>query len=445
MAVTLHLEFRKGGKTDMQWKKWFCFSVVFGSLLAGSGPADTWAGEKELIELLKKKNIITQEEADQLLEESKSMAVKEKAEMKKELKNEMEADLKKEGAKGEFLPPALKGFKFGTTIFAEWNAINRSGNNPDTNQFALNRGYVTLTYDFRDWLAMNFTSDLFTAKDANDVNNGLELRIKFAYVNLKLLRTETMFGMIPTPSDYYDSAIWPFRVQGNNLLDGLGIQATADLGAVNTGTFGGVLDEDYLRYAAKSFAGKWGGYMIGVYNGAGFDTTEDNNNKVVSGLAYFRPFPGISLLKGLQLAYVGTYGESNAHFAPGNGPTSAYPTWQANIGQVSYQHPFFTVMGQYYWGKGTRNSNEENDRQAYLVAAFLRIPGLEKLRPFGKWYYYDPNTDLSDNERNVYVAGLAYDVTKEFMPFIAWEHQDSGSQSGVVDYNKFQVGFQLKY
>jgi hypothetical protein len=27
--------------------------------------------------------------------------------------------------KGEFLPPALRGFKFGTTIYGEWNSTTR--------------------------------------------------------------------------------------------------------------------------------------------------------------------------------------------------------------------------------------------------------------------------------------------------------------------------------
>jgi hypothetical protein len=428
-----------------KWKNWVCFGVVLGGFFVWGSLASTWAGEKELIELLIKKNIITQDEADQLLKESKS-ATKEKTEIKNELKAEIQEDMKKEAAKGEYLPPALRGFKFGTTIYAEWNAVNRvSGSNANTNQFALNRAYVTLTKDFNDWLGMNFTSDLFTAKDPNDANNGLELRIKFAYINLKLLGTESMLGMIPTPSDYYDSAIWPYRVQGKNLLDDLGIQATADLGAVNMGVFGGTMDEDYLKYAAKPFAGKWGGYMIGVYNGAGFDASENNNNKVISGLFYVRPFPGIPILKGLQLAYTGTYGESNTNFAAGNGSTSNFPLWQANIGQISLQHPYFTVMGQYYWGKGTRASNEENNRRAYLVSGFLRVPGFERLRAFGKWYGYDANTDRSDDDYTIYIAGLSYDVSKEFMPFIAWEHRDGHSNSGLADYNKYQLGFQLKF
>ncbi len=430
----------------MKWKNLVSFLVILCSFFLLASVAEVRAGEKELIELLIKKNIITRDEANQLLTESTTTAVKEKEETKKEIKAEIREDMKNDVAKGEFLPPVLRGFKFGTTVFAEWNSINRDhGPNKNTNQFALNRGYVTLTKDFNDWLSMNFTSDLFTAKDPNDVNNGLELRIKYLYADLKFFDTETLLGMILTPSDYYDSSIWPYRVQGNNLLDGLGILSTADLGVANRGTFGGYMDEEYMKYAAGPFAGKWGGYMVGVYNGSGFDTQESNQNKVVSGLVYVRPFPNVPILKGLQAAYFGSFGESNTNFAPANGDPREFPTWQINMGQLSYQHPYFTVMGQYYWGKGTKASNEQNDRRAYLLDGFLRIPGMEKLRAFGKWYRYDPNTHRSSDERTVYVAGLSYDWSKEFLPFAAFEHQNSGANSGVVDYDKYQVGFQLKY
>ncbi|MDD5168403.1 MAG: hypothetical protein PHN75_06260 [Syntrophales bacterium] len=430
----------------MKWKKGICFLAVLGSLFIWATFANVWAGEKELIELLKKKNIITQEEADQLLEEVKTTATKEKTEIKKELKTEIQDDIKKDVAKGEYLPPALKGFKFGTTIYADWESINRySGNNANTNQFALNRAYVTLTKDVNDWLGMNFTSDVFSSRDPNDAVNGLELRVKYAFANVKLFGTETMVGMVPTPSDYYDSSIWPYRVQSANFLDGLGILSTADLGVVNTGAFGGYMDEEYLKYAAKPFAGKWGGYMVGLYNGSGFDTPESNNNKVVSGLLYVRPFPNVAALKGLQLAYFGSYGQSNTNFSAANGDAASYPNWEVNMGQVSYQHPYFTIMGQYYWGKGTKASNEENNRTGYQASAFMRIPGAEKLRVFGKWYGYDPNTDRADDDYRVYVAGLSYDVSPEFMPFVAWEHRDNRINAGAVDYNKYQVGFQLKF
>jgi hypothetical protein len=349
-------------------------------------------------------------------------------------------------AKGSVLPPALQGFKFSSTIFTEWNAKSENNNGPSTNSFKLNRAYLTLTKDFNSWLGMQITTDLFTSVDADDKGNGLEVRMKFAFINLNLFGTTTQLGMINTPSDTYDNAIWPYRVQGKNLLDDLGIISTTDLGISNQGVFGGYMDDEYLKFASKQFAGKWGGYYVGVYNGAGYDQTEANTDKAFSGLIYVRPAPMVPILKGLQIAYFGNYGKSNANFTAA-GRTGDYPDWQVNLGQISYQHPLFAVMAQYYWGKGTKNSTEDNKRSAYLMSGFLRIPGVEKLRVFGKYYYYDPNTDKSNDGYTTYVTGFSYDATKEFMPFVAYEHRtfESNLVSGKNDYDMFQVGFQFKF
>ena len=196
-------------------KKVLCMAVagcflIWGSLTSLSA-AEGDVGR--LINLLKSKNIITQQEADSLMTELKTDAQKERAEAKEETKAA--------AAKGEFLPPALKGFKFGTTIYAEWN--NKTTDNaPSTNQFNLNRAYITLTKDFNDWLGMNITTDFFNPVDPDDSRDGLQLRLKYAYANLNLYGTTTQLGLIPTPSDAYDSAIWPYRVQGQNLWDGQG-------------------------------------------------------------------------------------------------------------------------------------------------------------------------------------------------------------------------------
>lgn len=430
----------------MDWKKWISLGIIAGSFLAWGSLTPLWAGEADIIDMLKAKNIITQEEADRMMDKVNATSRKEKTDIKKEIKTEVKEDIMKDAAKGEFLPSALKGFKFGTTIYADWaSKSNFSGNNANTNAFELNRAYATLTKDFNDYLSMNFTADLFTSKDNNDVGNGLELRVKYAYANVKLFGTETMLGMVPTPSDAYDNSIWPYRVQGKNLLDDLGIQASADLGIVNQGVFGGYMDNEYLKYASKPFAGKWGGYMIGLFNGSGYDTPENNNNKVVSGLIYLRPLPTLPILNGFQLAYIGTYGLSNNNFAAGQGsPTTDYPAWQTNVGQVSLQHSYFSIMGQYYWGKGTKSASEEKDRKGYLASAFVRAPGLEKLRAFGKYYSYDPDTNSTNKDYAVYVAGLSYDISKELMPFISWERGDNHVNAGRIDYNKFQIGFQLK-
>ncbi|MDA8126117.1 MAG: hypothetical protein M0009_13120 [Deltaproteobacteria bacterium] len=423
----------------MVGKARFLGTVVAGCLLIWGSLTPLCAAEPDvarLIDLLKSKNILTQQEADSLLTELDADAKKERAAMQEEMKAAAN--------KGEFLPPALRGFKFGTTIYGEWNS-KTTDNAPSTNQFNLNRAYLTLTKDVNDWLGMNVTTDFFNPNDPADNRDGLQLRLKFAYANVNLFGVTTQLGMIPTPSDAYDSALWPYRAQSANLWDGLGIQSTSDLGISVQGPIGGTLDADYLKFAAKSFAGKWGGYYVGIYNGPGFNNSENNHNKVFSGLVYVRPLPTTPILRGLQLAYVGTYGKSNSNFAAASGPVTDYPDFQANIVQASLQQEYFTIMGQYYWGKGTSLATEQNDRRGVLLNGFLRIPTLEKLRVFGKYYYYDPNTDRADFGYKTYVAGLSYDVATEFMPFVAFERRDYDSLPAGNDYDKYQVGFQLKF
>ncbi|MDD5712275.1 MAG: hypothetical protein PHY31_05880 [Smithellaceae bacterium] len=403
--------------------------IICAGLLMATVAVPSWAAD--LIDVLKNKDILTQQEADQLRQETKDKE-----------------------QKAVVLPPALQGLKFSATIFGDWSNTTYDHTSPVTNttavknQFALGRAYLTLTKDINDWLGMNITTDFFNGSP----DNGYELRLKYAYVNLNLGGTTTQAGMISTPSDAYDGAIWPYRMQGKHLMDDLGIQASADLGISNQGAFGGYMDNVYLKFASKQFGGKWGGWFVGVYNGAGYSVSNDaNGNKAISGLIYLRPLPTVPVLKGLQIAYTGTYGKSNANFDPTKEPgtiATDYPDWQVNIGQVSLQHEYFTIMGQYYWGKATKSSVEDFSRKAYLVDAFVRIPGAEKVRVFGKYYTYDPNTDKDDDTYKTTVAGLSYDATKEFTPFVAWEKRTNDTLSPLAstgDYDKYQVGFQLKF
>lgn len=409
----------------------FCCLFVFSSL------NPLWAAEADtarLIELLKSKSIINQQEADALLKEVKESAKK----------GQKEIDEIKSAVKASTLPSSLKGFKFSSTLFAEWNSKNPDGGaTGSTNDFNVNRAYISLSKEINDWLSMNVTTDL------HKTAAGSELRLKYAYTAMKFKGTETRLGMIGTPAESYDASIWPLRVQGKNLLDDLGIQPSADFGISNQGVFGGYMDDEYLKFASKPFAGKWGGYSIGVFNGSGYDVTEANNNKVVSGMLYIRPLPSVPVLKGLQIAYAGTYGKSNTTFsapAPAGKLTTDYPDYTSNTAQVSLQHKLFTVMGQYYWGESTAKAADENDREAYLVEAFAKVPGLEKARVFGRYLQFDPNTDKDKDDWNRVTAGVAYDVSKEFMPFVAFEKKSFDTTSATnIDYDQFQVGFQLKF
>ena len=427
--------------------------ISFVLLLLGFFSVPAMAAEADvtkLIRLLQEKNIVTSQEAESLLREITVNAKEEKEAIKSEVKDE----LAKSAQKGEFLPSALKGLKVGTTVFAGWQAIDRNFYNnsgkTSSNKFYVDRAYLSLSKDINNWLGVNVVTDIYSQGNSG---SNWAVRLKNAYVRLNFFDTTTNMGMIPTFSDAYDSAIWPYRVQGKHLLDEIGLQSSADVGISNQGVIGGYMDADYLKFASKPFAGKWGGWMIGAFNGVGYSDDEGNGNKAVSALVYFRPAPMVPILKGLQLAYTGTYGKSNSTFNAAYGNTTDNPDWYVNVVQASLQHAYFTVLSQYYWGQGSRSSTEELNRRGHLVAGFMRIPSLEKMRVFAKYYYVDPDssnetaTGLRASQYKTYVAGLSYDVTGEFMPFIAFERRNYNKElaAGTSDYNKYQIGFQLKF
>lgn len=432
----------------------FCVLLLLSFFSAPALAAE--ADVARLIKLLQEKNIVTSQEAESLLKEVTVTAKEEKEAIKAEVKEE----LAKAGQKGDFLPSALKGFKLGTTVWAGWQSVDRhwtnNSGNTSSNKFYLERAYLTLSKEINDWLGATVVTDVYRPTYSSTGISGGDwtIRLKNAYVRLNLFDTTTNMGMIPTFSDTYDSAIWPYRVQGKHLLDEMDVQSSADVGISNQGVIGGYMDADYLKFSSKPIAGKWGGWMVGAFNGVGYSTDEGNGNKAVSGLVYFRPAPMVPILKGLQFAYTGTYGKTNNKFTnTAYGRTTDYPDWHVNVVQASLQHEYFTVLGQYYWGKGTRSSAEELHRRGHLVAGFMRIPSLEKMRVFAKYYYIDPDSsnDIIGARRpsqyKTYVAGLSYDVTREFMPFVAFERRDYDKElaSGTSDYNKYQVGFQFRF
>ena len=179
--------------------------------------------------------------------------------------------------------------------------------------------------------------------------------------------------MTHTPSDMYDSYVWPYRVQGKHFLDDNSIQASADFGANIRGTFGGKMDEEFRSMPEARMPENGAVINSVIYNGGGYTNSESNTNKPFGGLVYFRPAPGVDVLKGLVLSYYGMFGQSNNNFTA-KGKTNDYPDTQINLAQLAWQHPWFTLYGQYYWGKGTLTSTEDNSRSGWLVEGFVRIP-----------------------------------------------------------------------
>ncbi|MBE9573936.1 MAG: hypothetical protein IMF20_02250 [Proteobacteria bacterium] len=367
----------------------------------------------------------------------------------------------KEAAKKEVeskpleLPKGLKGISVGGTYFLEYynKDYEDDTKNDDFSSFTVQRAYITLKKKFTPWFSSRVTADItYDSKrgavgaDAKEI--GWEFRLKYAYGKFDVkklgrsdVRLESEFGLVHCVSDDYDTALWPYRAQGKHFLDRHSIMSSADYGTNVRLTFGD-MDKEFKKKVSKKYAGKWGGIWAGVYNGAGYGHKEENDDKAFEVLAYMRPFNMIDLLKGLRIGYHALRGESDT-LLTGGGPKE-YPEWEIDQFLASYQHEYFTVMGQWYSGKSEDRSSDNNDRDGYNIAAFVKMPFHKKLRIFARYDVYDKDNNRDNYDENTKIYGVSYDLDKGIMAWAGLEDKEYDSGLNKNDYKLTQVGLAIK-
>jgi hypothetical protein len=396
-----------------------------------------WAGEADvLIDVLEKKGVLTPEEA-------KDAA----AEMKKAEAEATPAEL----------PKGLKGISIGGTYFLEYYHKDFDDDTiEDFGSFKVERAYLTIKKKFTPWFGSRLTADItYDSKrgdngaDASEV--GWEFRLKYAYgkFDFKDLGGSTVHlsgevGLVHTFSDDYDSALWPYRCQGKHYLDRHSIMSSADFG-LNAKFELGSMDKDFKKRVSKKYAAKWGGIWLGAYNGSGYNKSEVNDNKVVEAGIYIRPLNMIKFLEGFRIGVQYLDGESNKLLSGGS--PNQYANWEITQFMASYQHEYFTIMGQIYDGKGEDTATDESDREGYNIAGFVRMPFHKPLRIFARYDIYDDDASAAntDKDEKTTIYGISYDLTKGVMPWVAIEKKDFEDPADGDDYDMIQVGLQIKF
>ena len=203
----------------------------------------------------------------------------------------------------------------------------------------------------------------------------------------------------------------------------------------------GSMDKEFQKKISSKYAAKWGGIWLGAYNGSGYSHQETNDNQVAEAGIYVRPFNTIDLLKGLRLGFHVLKGESDTLLTGGN----QYPDWEINQSLASYQHEYFTIMGQYYTGKGEDRSSDENDRDGYSVRAFARMPFHKKLRLFARYDLFDKNDDRDNYDEKTTILGTSYDLLKGVTPWVALEDKEFESGLNKSDYKLYQLGLAINF
>jgi len=379
------------------------FVTVFFALLlacqpcfAGSGAAD----EPSLLDTLHNKGVITDAEYEQL---------------------------KKQDTKWDKLLNTLGGISIGTLTYFE--VAGGVDDNEDFAHFRLTRGYINIKKKLTSWLRFRITPDAH-----QDSSGDFKLRLKYAYAEflppdllfLTDMKSEVGIGHMPWLD--FEEHINPYRCQGTMFIERAGIFNSADLGVSIRGYLGGQLDSQYQRNVSKYYAGRWGSWHIGVYNGGGYHASEKNMNKVPEWRVSIRPLP--DYVPGLQFHYFGLWGKGNSNIEtyPGS-PDTESPSYQVHLGMASYQNAWITLTGQYAYTIGNAKGNYVVEvggvptPRALVGQGFSfffngKVPFIPKkqLNVFARWDYYQPDMQhmvtTGDNAYNLAIAGVAW----EFFP-----------------------------
>ncbi len=342
----------------------------------------------------------------------------------------------------ESIVKALKGL----SISSEWYLSYQDGqsnNGTDYNKFVLKRGYVTIKKSITPYLTGRVTTDIYTNADGST-----SPRLKYLYGEFKiqdmgfLTKPSVEVGLVHTPWLDFEEHINLFRAQDTMFVERNGLFNSADRGITFNTLFGGTMGTEYQNTVSKNYPGRYGSMAVGIYDGGGYHASESNQNKVIEGRLTIRPLPDV--IPGLQISYLGITGKGN---------TAAEPDWRTNLGFVSYEQEYVTLTAQYYWGKGKSSGYDGiddegigyvNDKKGYSF--FTEIKPMDKYSIIGRYDHFDPNKNVSDDENDRYIVGLAYMLDKPHHNMILVDYDTvKYKQAGKEDDKRIQVTLQLEF
>ncbi len=409
-----------------------------------------------LLRVLIKKGILTEQEAIEIQKEAKQLK-----------KQEEERRLAKIDS-GSKVPKGLKGIKVGMLTYLDYSigkeplASSESG---FYSRFRITRGYFTVKKTLTPDLKVRITTDVH-----QDSIGDWKLRLKYLYAELHpkdlglLTDIKAEIGMGHIPWLDFEEHVNPYRCQGTMAIERAGVFNSADLGISLRGYLGGRLEDPVSKTGSSHYAGRYGSWHIGLYNGSGYHASENNSNKVVEGRLTIRPLP--DRVPGLQFSYMGIAGEGNREYS------GDYPNYFVNLGMVSYEHPRLILTAQRFWTTGNAKGNwvvldpvtgglrSELNTSGYSFFGNLRLPALkDRLSVFARYDHFDPDTRAEISNSAAYdmlFAGLAFETGRGDTILATFEttsyEKDSGGKTAVPsldldlgDDYRFQLVYQLKY
>jgi len=342
------------------------------------------------------------------------------------------------------LPNTLGGLHIGTLIYASYQDGREYEGVPNEttreNRFLIKRAYLNVRFDIAPYLQARVTPDIH-----QDTTGDWKTRFKYVYGKLHgkelgfIGKPYMEFGLAHMPWLDFEEAINGFRMQDTMFLERNHIFNSADLGVLFGGNFGGELPEEYRHEVNHHYAGRWGSFQVGIYNGGGYHAEEQTSNKAVEGRISVRPMP--DTLPGFQATIFGLTGKGNA---------PAEPDWNLATLMLSYESPRFVVTGQYERGEGNQGGTlaDANGRplkhEGYSIFGRVRLGERRRWHVIGRYDHFDPNRDGAADVQDRWIAGVAWQFVGENYWLLDYQNL-SHDAPGIPDEHRVQLTLQLKY
>ena len=433
----------RSGRSVEEGKRWkqiggtisLAALIILTSLIMTGVPAFAESGHDDaesLLDILHAKGTLTDEEYEQLKKSDSTM---------------------------DKILKALGGLSVGTLAYVDYSYGEVQ--DESYNRFTVTRGYINIKKKLSPWLGFRLTPDAY-----QDDNGDFNLRLKYLYAEFRppdlgfLTNIVSEVGIGHMPWLDFEEHINPYRCQGTMFIERVKTYNSADIGVSLQGYFGGELGKDYRKRVSKYYAGRYGSWQIGVYNGGGYHAGEHNKNKVPEWRLTLRPLP--DHVPGLQLSYFGLYGKGKQEI------NSVSPKYAVSLFMLSYQNAWVIFTGQYTITRGNNKgalvvpgTSRALWARAYSFFFNTRLPVLDrKLNLFARYDHFDPDTKdwvtSGQDDYDLVNGGLAWEFFHHWYLMVVYERIFSQENNGgpgkapvpgndLVDDWKVQTVLQIKF
>jgi hypothetical protein len=299
-------------------------------------------------------------------------------------------------ASGYVPPDDTPSVRVGATLFLDYTVqpepkiTDVDGNSVTGNSFNIARAYINVSGTISHIVAFRVTPDITRETGTGSALNGsLTYRLKYAYAQFNLddwlpRGSWVRFGMQQTPWVDFIDTVYRYRFQGTTLEDRETLLSSSDVGAT-------------FHY---NFAGNYGDFHGGFYNGDNYNRAEANDQKAIMLRGTVRPLPMHATLRGLRVT--GFY-DHDAYVKEAE-------RRRAILG-LTYEHRWFNTGWNYLSTTDqTRVVNPKLDGHGFSAWVTPKTPkgyGWEGLLRFDH-LIQEQSTSTTNGERNRTIAGVAY-------------------------------------